>query len=359
MTFRRTARFLGGVALVCVVLALAPVAAIEGGCRGGSPANAPAIPLVADAGYSRPETNSYLSFPEWYIVYAYQDLAGILRDHDEGAFRYVPSIAGYWTSFCDLNRVASQHGAVARDEKVMLYVIGLSFTAEMAIKGAYETTIGAAFAWLRGPVLTPEDRFIHRMQSDYAAFLRQVPWYEYGFATKLGELLFDLPFGGGLRSIERRVALAMEWGGKALYAQAIAALAGLAPAEERIGSVVSGPDVADVAKDPRIRVVRALPGGALLIDTPRYAAFTEIVAGLAARGLRIDEIAGNRAVLVTALRRDGDTAPLPGAREIFSIPVQSRPGWRRVGLDAAVPELAALVRTLAERGADFEHVYDY
>jgi len=48
-----------------------------------------------------------------------------------------------------------------------------------------------------------------------------------------------------------------------------------------------------------------------------------------------------------------------GANEIFSIPIQSRPGWRRIGLDVQVARLTQMISALERGGAVFEHAYDY
>jgi hypothetical protein len=44
---------------------------------------------------------------------------------------------------------------------------------------------------------------------------------------------------------------------------------------------------------------------------------------------------------------------------LFALPVQSRPGWQRVGLDGAVAGLAPAIRALEASGAVVEHIYDY
>ena len=50
----------------------------------------------------------------------------------------------------------------------MLYIIGISFAAEMGIKGFYEETVGRVTAWLRGPERTPEDEFALKVADEYA-----------------------------------------------------------------------------------------------------------------------------------------------------------------------------------------------
>ena len=54
-----------------VALLLVPVAYVELACRGdGSGAQAYA-PLITDPPSQRREANTYLTYPEWHIVYAY------------------------------------------------------------------------------------------------------------------------------------------------------------------------------------------------------------------------------------------------------------------------------------------------
>ena len=54
----------------------------------------------------------------------------------------------------------SQHGGADWDTRSMIHTIGVSFTAEMLAKAAYEETIGRATAWLRGPRKTPQDAVV-------------------------------------------------------------------------------------------------------------------------------------------------------------------------------------------------------
>jgi hypothetical protein len=353
-------RLLLGLAVIVVLIAI-PVVWTETGCRGSRVADPEPFQSALEAAHRRDEVNSYLTYPEWSIVYAYEDLAGVTLNGSESDFAYLRSVANYWSSLCSLTRLATSRGSVAFDYKLMLYTIGVSFAAEMGVKGAYELTIGRATAWLRGPHRTPEDEFALAVAHEYAAFLRQTPWYEYPFATKLWQLWASTPVWGGniVRKVERRIGLTLEYGGKAVYAKLIAVAAGASgPAALRLRSVVSGLDAADVASDDRIVVVRRLASGASEIDTPRYRAFTEVLAGLAQRGRDIVEIAGNDDVLITMLAPQGQAGDKLGT-ELFEVPIQARPGWRRIGLDIKVASLASVMRQLRQHGLELEHVYDY
>jgi len=359
MRLRRAAMIVGAL----VLLAALPVAGVETRCTATPrPAVEPARQFdISEPDYRRAEGDSYLTYPEWYIVQAYADLAGTTRQSSESAFDYLASIRGLWTALCRATIVAEGAGPVTLDQKVTNYIIAYSFTAEMAVKGLYERSIGAVTAWLRGPERTPEDEFALRLLDDYAGFLRQTQWYRYPFGGELLRFWRDTAWRGGnpLRKIERRVGLSLEYAGKAAYAAAIGFAAGYDPADLRIKSVVLGLDAADIAADPRIEKLRDLGDGAVLIETPRYREFTEILRGLGAHGRSVVEIAGNHRILTTVIAPTPQRIDTPGAKVIFALPIQSRPGWQRLGLDTEVTALTALIGAVERQGAEFEHAYDY
>ena len=361
---RRWAKRIAGALAVLLLILAAPILWIEVACTSArEPGTLTRAPLVSEPGYARRESDSYLSFPEWHIVYAYEDLAGVLRRGDESDFAYGRQIVAFWTNLCGLTRVVTARGPVGTDTKIMLYTIGWSFTAELAIKGAYETTVGRAFERLRGNARTAEDEFAARDMQAYAEFLRQTPWYEYPFGWRL--LAFwrstSLRGDGLARKIERRVVFTMEYGTKAVYGALIGYASGatLGAADQEIQTVIVGLEPGDAAREPRIRIVRDLGGGRTLIRTPRYQAYTDLLVRLARRGRDIAEIAGNHRILVTVLAPLAPMPSVPGATELFEAPIQSRPDRRRLGLDVSVEQLAAAIRALEAAGASIEHVYDY
>jgi len=311
---------------VLALLAAIPIVHNEVACQVPRAPDASAFRSTLEPEHRREEVNSYLTYPEWSIVHAYEDFAGVTRRGSESDFAYFASIGSYWSSLCGISRLASSRGTISLEYKVMLYTIGLSFAAEMGLKGAYELTIGRFTAWFRGPKRTPEDEFALALADDYAAFLRQTPWYEYPFGTKLWRFWADTPmaYGSALRKLERRISLSLEYASKALYAKAIGLGAATVPAPLRLRSVVRGLDASDLAADRRITLVAVLEDGTSVIETPRYRAFTEILQGLAARGRDIVEIAGNDDVLVTVLARDDTAARSIDAPRLLAVPVQSR-----------------------------------
>jgi hypothetical protein len=355
--WRWTKRFLGFVAVI-VVLALAPIFWVETSCFSERKTGGESTSRLQSQFY-RPEVNSYLTYPEWSIVHAYEDLAAIMRQTSASDFPYWSRSGNYWSSLCNIVGYASEKGTVSTEYRSMLYIIGVSFSAEMIVKGLYEQTIGRLTVWLRGDEKTAEDRFALQVADEYAAFLRQTPWYEFPFADRLSEFWSTVPFDSSswLRAAERRLALTLEYGGKAIYAKGIGALAAAAPADLRIRSVVTGGDPSAVGG---VQIIEALDDGqAAIIETPRYAEFTQIIRDLASAGLSFSEIAGNDDIMVAVLTPVAEPVGFNAAKPLFSVPVAARPGWQRVMMSVPVGSLTEMMRTLDAGRAEVEHVYDY
>jgi len=109
-----------------------------------------------------------MTYPEWHIVHAYEDYAQVIAKGDPHEFGYVSSIKGFWSSLCSLTTKAPAHGEIDGSTKSMVYTIGVSFTAELLLKAAYEETIGRLFASLRGDTRTPLDDLSAHQARAYA-----------------------------------------------------------------------------------------------------------------------------------------------------------------------------------------------
>jgi hypothetical protein len=343
---------------VIVVLCAIPILWIETQCMGSLPKEQQTYRTILPQDDRRNLVDTYLTYPEWSIVHAYEDFAGVARQRGESAFRYGDSILGYWRSLCSLSAIASAKGEVTGDMKTMLYVIGISFTGEMGVKGLYEKTVGKVTEWIRGAKPTPEDVFAHKVADDYAAFLRQTPWYEFPFGKTLKQFWRETSWStpSFIRSFERRIALSMEYGVKAGYAWLIAQGAALTPAKLTIRSVIAG---ADSLPGTDMKIVETRTDGTAVVETPRYRAFTQILLALMERNRKIVEIAGNDEILVTVLTKDGAPFATGGARELVVVPVQARPGFTRRGYSVRLENLPAFVLALRQAGGEFEHAYDY
>ena len=244
----------------------------------------------------------------------------------------------------------------------MIYIIGISYSVEYAVKGFYENTIGRVFEWIRGEKRTPQDEFGRAVLQDYAAFLYTIPWYKYPFREKLdGLMAISAPTPSNLRSWERDFALGAEYFVKIGYAsliqKALDAGGDSEPRDIMFAVATLPPDV--LAKEPRIKPVRALTPQWQLVQTPRYKAFTEILQSLLDQGFGVAEIAGNHDIFITVIAPDAAKLDIKGTTELFSLELDARPGFRRAGLKARIDRLVDINRELKARGASIEHFYDY
>jgi hypothetical protein len=354
---RKFLKWLAMGALALVAAAISPILYVELACRGEPGGNA-YTPVISEPEFQRQKANTYLTYPEWHIVYAYEGLAETLKTGDEYRFDYLSSIGTFWSSYCALNRTAQSRGGADLATRQTIYVIGVSFSLEMAMKAAYEETLGRLSAAMRGPVKTPQDEVAMTMAADYAAFLYQTPWYKYPFPDAV-EKLWAAPVTDGLRGWERRLALSGEWKAKTAYAAMIAkAVAATGVAKLEIRSVVTELSPAELQSIPGVQVIESKPSYTI-INTPRYAEFTAILVEIANRGGKVLEIAGNDEILVTAVAdRKGEITTPQGTERLAAI-TRTGFGDQRILLNVKVSELTNVLKALPASGLRLEHVYDY
>ena len=332
--------------LVLVFLLLVPIAHNEIACR---PQNVThEYTAILPPEHHRPESRTYLTYPEWHIVHAYDDYAEVISKGDPHDFGFLRSIHGFWASLCDVSQVSGQHGGFPRETKRMIYVIGVSFTAELVLKAAYEETIGRVTTVLRGPQPAPLDVLSARQARSYAEFLQQVPWYQWDFRADRAAL--DTLATDALRDRERRLALGLEFGAKAAYADVIsAAVESVGPDALTLRMIVTG---YTQTEEDGVTIIAEREAGTE-IETVRYRALTRLMIEMAQRNVDFVEIAGNDDIMLTIL---ADTGQFDGARS--SMRRQGYGDYRHlVGLKVA--ELGDRLRAYREAGITVEHIHDY
>ncbi|MGH7517461.1 MAG: FAD-binding protein [Gemmatimonadales bacterium] len=322
--------------------------------------------LATRAGYSRDEGQTFLTHPEWYIVYSSEEYAEYIRDRLPTTFPYVASIGQYWTHYREANLLTRREYPVNWGYQVMLGVIGTSYSAELALKALYENTVGRLTGWTTGGRLSDEDRYAYQVAADYGRFIHVRPWYEYRFAPRLAGLWTELPLWGDrpIRSWERRLILSLEYGIKALYATAIerATRAAYGAQDDRIQMVVAGWTDSVAARHPGVARLEAVDSVHTLVAVPRYDEFRDAMRNLAVAddAVTIKEIAGNDDIFLTGVApRDWGYRGSP-ARPVYALPLAADPSRKRVAMRVPVRHLLPTLRALAAEGRlEVDHVYDY
>ena len=311
-------------------------------------------------GYQRPEESTFLTYPEWAIVYAAREYAGFVDRRRESGFPYWAHIGRFWRDYATMIRATANY-PFNFDNHLMLVVIGTSHTLEHAIQSIYENTIGRLTEFASGRP-TPQDRYQAGVAAEYAAFLDQVPWYEFPYAQKRAGLWeTDSEAGSArLRSWERKLSFGLAYTIKQAYADLIKS--GLEATSD--GALL---DIVVWAKGPVAEAVDGEQDTDILLDlgedgtvfvTRRYQVFTDMIPRLIRRGVSFVEIGGNDEILVTVL--SGQALDMPeGSRALFAYELPAEPETLRTGFVASVRALHTVLPMLAAQGVTLEHVYDY
>jgi hypothetical protein len=310
---------------------------------------------------TREESLTYLTLPEWSIVYSTEEYARLLGRQAPSRFAYFGSALQYWRYLDGVCKVTRREYPFNTGYQVMLGVIGSSFSVELVLKGLYEHTVGRATEWLATHD-TPEDRFAARTAAEYGAFMHTVPWYEFAFGSRLSALWSETPLWGPhlLRKWERRAALSTEYAAKTVYAWVIRTATQSAYAPESLEIQAWLDRVPPSAfGDTRVAPVHKVGEGSFIVKLPRYEAFTAVVLSLASQGVRFINVAGNDEILVTAIAPRDVPSPPPGTSMLVNEPILTEPPKRRLALRVPLTTLTDAIAALRSQGAVVEHIYDY
>lgn len=337
-------------------------ALIAAGCCSAQAQEAPAttarVPaeLHVDAADRRGEEQTYLTFPEWFLVFSPAEYAEMLRTQPSSEFPWFGHIGQFWGAYRHVFDATAEY-PFNSEYHTMISVIGVSTTLEYGLKGSYETLIGRLTELTAATNVTPEDRLATKQAQDYVDFVRVRPWYEFDFIAPLRALWSDTPWWGphALRKWERRYLLTSEWAIKAGYAWLLekATRSSFDPPSDQTFVVVQGLPENIEAALPAVRRIRSVDDRSL-IAIPRYQAFTEYAQSLAHRGTSFVEIAGNRGPILTSLIAPSTSPVPPGATILFRQAIVTRPGYERRILEIEIARLSDVIRE-----QDIEHVFDF
>ncbi|MGH9384386.1 MAG: hypothetical protein ACRD2N_08895 [Vicinamibacterales bacterium] len=355
-------RWLRVTCALLAVLVAAPAAFVGVNCYGNGPQPQTSRPDVVRGidNYSRAESFTYLTLPEWLIVYSSDDYATAIAGSAPSRFPYFRSIAQYWSQYAAVCQVTKREYPFEAGYHVMLAVIGVSFSVEYAIKGLYENTLGRFSEWL-GTHDTAEDLFAARTAQEYGRFMHTVPWYEFPFGSKL-IALWKQPFWGPhlIRKWERRVVLTAEYGVKAIYGSLIGFASGAAYDAENLtlhAWIENVPEA--VFGGPTVKSVKQVGERSYIVRLPRYESFTRVALELDARGVRWIDIAGNDEILVTAIADKTRAPDVTPGRILATTDLLSSTSNARLAIRVPVASLHEVLERLRRGGATIEHLYDY
>jgi hypothetical protein len=322
---------------------------------------------AADIGANnkRPLEDSYFSYPEWYIVWSYEERAQYLPRNLPSGFPYFASIGQYWRSYCFICGLTQSRHQFNFGDHLSSFVLGGSFALEYSIRGTYEQTIGRLSEWTSSHELVEEDAYAARVAREYADFVYIRPFYEFHFAHALKQLWKETPLWGQhpIRKWERKFILSVDYGCEAIYAEMLQAASYLTYGVESTDThtwIENAPETL-FQEFPRVKNVKDLSSQSYAVIIPRYQEFTDLAVKLANRDVHFVQIAGNDEITLTVVAPKTWNYDLPAnqASLLFTENFLTQPQVKRFALECPVRSLHSVLNNLASRGVKIEHIYDY
>ncbi len=296
---------------------------------------------ITPANDCRPGDQTFLTYPEWYLVFSPEEQANYFKHTTASSFPFKAHTAQIWQSYKIVNDQIKDNFPTNTGYHFMIWVIGSSASVEYSVKSLYETLVGRITDTRE--VNTDEDRFNAVFTQDYVDFIKDRPWYEFDFKSRLKTLWGSTDFFGDhfFRKIERRYILSSELLVKYGYGKLIG-----------LGT--------QTVYDEALPTTAVILENDSLLYLPRYDRFAAAVMSLAKEEKSFKEIAGNRsAILITVLVPADYSNDFEGAQTIFQQPLASNPILKRVAITVPVGLLHQLLLQIEKDKIKLEHVFDY
>ncbi len=310
--------------------------------------------------YQRLVTSTYLTYPEWYIVYSSQEYADHLKNHMPSSFPYFSSISQYWWGDAAVNKITKHNYPADAGDHVMLGVIGTSYTLEYIFKGLYENSIGKITEVLSGNQPTEEDRYAQKVAEQYANYIPVEPWFDFSYSKSLGGLWTQTSLVGPhmIRKVERKLILSLEYSFKALYSGLIQTGSHLTygSADDRVYALATNVPQHLQKNVKQIKIINAHES---IVSLPSEQPFTETVTKMTRSGMQFKNIAGNNEILVTAVTPKQWRFNNKYGQLIFTVNILTQPTLHRIAIRVHSKSLLSTLRYLQDSNVKIEHVYAY
>jgi len=316
-----------------------------------------AVGANAKEDYKRPPDQTYLTYPEWFLVFSPEEYAVFLKTHPSYDFPYFGHIAQFWKGYKAMyDQTVKHHYPFNTGYHVMVMVIGASTTVEYTIKSLYGNTVGRLAALTQTHGRTSEQEYGAKVAQEYIDFIKKKPWYQFDFGSKFVGVYSQNDFFGHdfIRKCERKFALSVEYGIKYIYAKIIGFFTG-------IGYEAPSMNTRVVMHKGTQKEIRFLP---------RYDPFKEHILAVSKSGYDIDEIAGNGAdmpILLSVV--SNDAKQIETKHCLLESPILSQPGYYRCLFESSIGNLASTLRNgdygvysdflPPDKTVKLEHVFDY
>jgi len=314
--------------------------------------------------YPRGEEQTFLTIPEWYLVFNPLEYADYLEaGRNPSDFPFMTSIDEYWSLYDRVTAISRAEGYPENAEYLtMLKVIGISTTVEYLFKSLYENTIGRLTRWIAGGEDTDEDKVIQMANRAYSDLIFDQAWYEFDFWSWVVRIWQEPALVGSdmLRKYERKLFFTVEYGFKTLYAKLIGF--GARTAYEQSDGLIyltASFEEADSFEGIGAAGVVAVYEDTYLLSVPRWGEFSNTIPQLVASGFDFRDISGNTRISASVIVNSDASFETDYAELLFSSKMVSDPDLTRLVMLVPVQNLREFFIEVRGKGYELEHIYDY
>lgn len=310
-------------------------------------------------GYYKDEAQSFLTVPEWYLVFNPKEYADFLETNNNPSdFPYYKSIDEYWKLYDRSIKLVSQAYPHNDEYVTMLNVIGVSITMEYSVKMLYENSIGRVFSWFSNGTLSDEEKVIIDAQRAYSNMIYNKAWYEFEFTPWVKKVwaVSNTAESNWFRKTERTLFFTAEFTFKAAYASMIE-WAAKASYEEPVTDIYLLLTSADTLQTSGLNIIHE-QAEKKIIKIPRWGEFTKTIIKFSDGDINIIEIAGNDEIVVSTITSK-NTLPFPKTELLYTSEIVTTPDLERHVYRVPVSQLLPFVRAAKDTNVKIEHVFDY
>jgi len=312
-------------------------------------------------GYYRDEGQTFLTVPEWYLVFNPKEYADYLEaGNNPSDFPFYASIDEYWKLYDRSMKLVSNAYPNNEEYNTMLKVIGVSITMEYAAKIIYENSIGKFFGLFANGSLSAQEKTIIKAQRAYSDFIYDKAWYEFKFTPWVKEVwtVSDSSNSSWLRKWERTLFFTFEFTFKTAYAQLIE-WAAKASYEEPVKDIyllilTKSP----ITENANLKIIKE-KDEKKIISIKRWGEFSKTILELDSKDMSIHDIGGNDEIVVSVLINKISSVNFENGELLYESAVVSNTEMKRLVYLIPVDKLFAFVDYAKANQISIEHIFDY
>jgi FAD/FMN-containing dehydrogenase len=312
--------------------------------------------------WKRDEGQTFLTMPEWYLVYSPDEYATFIKNNKPSRFPYYGASKQFWEYYSDVCTLTEDKYEFNSGYHFMLWIIGTSYSLENGVKGIYEKTIGRISEGLSLGDQTEEDHFAAKSTADYVAFIRVDPWYEFPFWDYMINIWTENDFFGKnfIRKLERKIILTNEYAIKALYGYLIKLGTKEVYGDADTEMLVQASNVSySLLEKNGCTVKQVLRDSSLLITLPRYEKFRDASISLLNQKTKFIEVAGNDEILLSYVHPATWQYKYSSGDVVIKRPILTELSKMRSGLKVPIQKLGEVINYLKQENIEIEHIYDF